>query len=782
MGVTKKVYIDWGYSGTGAADFSQAIDNISAYVKKVSIKQLGGVDINNRVANIGTCSLDLNNDNDRFMFNNPNSPLYQLYKPELPFKVVAVKSDGTEYTRFYGFTGDLITEGGVSYDGSIKAVNWLGLLQNTFPATPVLEDYTTDELISIVTGYALRGTIASNYLIFDKPTSVDNSGTVVVDGITYTADATPAAPYEFDKASSVYLQSQRDLDNLAKAINISGIAGTDYSSDIVQHPTVTATVPESSIFRGMILSEEPESETLNTEIINIAGDAAIVADTQSFRRSIAANGDTWAIDFYTPLATTYKFRTDFFKDSGSGILKIYIDDVLISTTDLYDAAGVLSSVTSSVVLTVGTHRIKYKIDGKNASSSGYRFLVNKNDSSGFSIITGIIQFESRIPSTLGNAYTLSRTGDFATYSTIGGATFSGATNEPVGFVDLQTGKVTVDLAGDNWGAGINAVHALTDIAKSELGWLFVQMNGALTFKNKEYFQKLQTATVVAHINNKTVTSGLRSRDVYNRVMISFRPRSSLVSGRLAQADQTYIVKPQTGVARTNANDPIPTDKDATFFILPAIDPTTKQSVGIESMVPLVGGTHYVAGVHGMYNSDPKVQVYVAINGNNFEVSIVNKRKDSVGIVNLYIDGVGLVHYNPITIALDSDDSTGVSIKPIKVDFPFTTDSNIAQAYMEYLIERHALIEYNIETVDLGVNEYVDGVHVLDLDIADVIKISEDRLHIDEQLYIITGIEHDLETPDTIRTKLYVWPVPPYNFFILEHATYGKIDSDNVLGY
>lgn len=71
-------------------------------------------------------------------------------------------------------------------------------------------------------------------------------------------------------------------------------------------------------------------------------------------------------------ADTYTLSLRALKTSASGILKIYIDDVLVATFDLYAASNTASTETqASITLTAGWHEIRGVVDSKNASSSDY---------------------------------------------------------------------------------------------------------------------------------------------------------------------------------------------------------------------------------------------------------------------------------------------------------------------------------------------------------------------------------------------------------------------------
>jgi len=75
---------------------------------------------------------------------------------------------------------------------------------------------------------------------------------------------------------------------------------------------------------------------------------------------------------------TYKLRTFYQKDANAGILKVLVDGVQVDTFDAYAAAPALNQVdeTADVVLSGGTHTVRYYSNTKHASSSAYAILLH----------------------------------------------------------------------------------------------------------------------------------------------------------------------------------------------------------------------------------------------------------------------------------------------------------------------------------------------------------------------------------------------------------------------
>ena len=87
-----------------------------------------------------------------------------------------------------------------------------------------------------------------------------------------------------------------------------------------------------------------------------------------------ANGDELQHKLWLP-GGTYTLSFGFNKDADFGIAKLYIDGALIATQDMYNATPLSGQylITLGIVLTgEGVRTIRWVVDGKHASSSGYK--------------------------------------------------------------------------------------------------------------------------------------------------------------------------------------------------------------------------------------------------------------------------------------------------------------------------------------------------------------------------------------------------------------------------
>lgn len=101
----------------------------------------------------------------------------------------------------------------------------------------------------------------------------------------------------------------------------------------------------------------------------------------NFFNLVASDGDNFTCDFYSA-AGTYKLRFNAPKNNNYGKIDIDIDGVEKGSFDLYAASldAVNIAEIMGIVLKAGKHQLKVRVDGKNASSSGYQVSL-----SGFSL-------------------------------------------------------------------------------------------------------------------------------------------------------------------------------------------------------------------------------------------------------------------------------------------------------------------------------------------------------------------------------------------------------------
>lgn len=102
MSITYEVMIDWDATDwTAIPDFSQGIDDISNYVKRLYVDRGKNVELGNIPS--GTLELTLNNQDKRFTPTNTGGALYGKMRPWLPIRVRGTVTSGSAITFYTGF-------------------------------------------------------------------------------------------------------------------------------------------------------------------------------------------------------------------------------------------------------------------------------------------------------------------------------------------------------------------------------------------------------------------------------------------------------------------------------------------------------------------------------------------------------------------------------------------------------------------------------------------------------------------------------------------------------
>lgn len=95
-----------------------------------------------------------------------------------------------------------------------------------------------------------------------------------------------------------------------------------------------------------------------------------------FTSSAGADGDNFTMNFRCP-AGTYTLHVSGDKNTANGVLDIYVDDVEKGSFDHWAAVGDFDNVdeVTGIVLTEGLHTLKFQVDGKHGSSTGYAMEI-----------------------------------------------------------------------------------------------------------------------------------------------------------------------------------------------------------------------------------------------------------------------------------------------------------------------------------------------------------------------------------------------------------------------
>jgi len=243
VNVTYAVYIDWGYSGSGSPDFSQGIDNITAYTKSVSCT-LGITRPDENMAFTGTCTLTLNNADRRFSPLYSSSPYYGNLVGGKPVKVTVTQS-GSTYTIWTGYTRQIKVTAGQykAREATIECVDIMARLQDEMIAIPLQENVSASTLLKHVVNTAMKSAVATGTLTIAAGNAANND-TVTINTTVYTFKTTLTGAANEVKIGSANTDT---CNNLAAAINLADGAGTTYGSVTTRIGIVTASVASNVV-------------------------------------------------------------------------------------------------------------------------------------------------------------------------------------------------------------------------------------------------------------------------------------------------------------------------------------------------------------------------------------------------------------------------------------------------------------------------------------------------------------------------------------------------------
>lgn len=373
--MTWEVYCDFDYNFDWVFDFTTPGDDISAYIKEVQIQQ-GASNELTLVASVGTASLTLNNEDFRFSPAKTTGPYYGKLMARKPIRIRWIEGS-TAYPLMLGYITDIVPQGGIqgqiiSSECKIQLEDVMGLLQGNI-SLPIQASKTADFLILAAINAALNAPAATNTLEWIN--SASNTQTVTINGVTftlvYTLTATP---------NQVLLQGRLDdtMFALVAAINGAEGVGTLYSAGSTKVPNVTAVYFPQLTTRCTMWHKS--ADVLAGNALSTTIDTAM-AYTHFTAQTAAANGDTFTNSFFVQHGTYYLSVLGN-TDPNAGKIDWYVDNVLVlSGQDWYAAVGVKNTVqrfiTPFTIAADGYHVIKGVINGKNASSGGFKMNLVK---------------------------------------------------------------------------------------------------------------------------------------------------------------------------------------------------------------------------------------------------------------------------------------------------------------------------------------------------------------------------------------------------------------------
>lgn len=367
--------------------------------------------------------------------------------------------------------------------------------------------------------------------------------------------------------------------------------------------------------------------------------------------------------------------------------------------------------------------------------------------------------------------------------------------------NIQSGKATFDVAADQWRrddnagvqgthGGTSAVSALKDVVTSEIGRLWIGLDGKVTFKNQNYQFMHVVDPVglilngVANTEHAQIVGALDDSWFYNRVSITTTPRSYLASGVVAQQTGTITVPGQSGTSRWNGTVVLPGGGSKTFK-LTYTDPVSGQKIGAKSLVlPPVPYTDFTVAdqpTNGIdYTTYSGLIFSIAKQGSGVEVTVQNQALGPLYITKFQIRGVGIVGYNPSTATVEdaTSEATYKVKKALEVTLPLSSSDASSSAYAGYLLSRYKTPAFYIRQVVFKGTNYINGVDLFSLDLSSIMQITEPKYSITSAKHEIIGLTYKLKAAGSVEINYDVARMDDVTYWVWDNSIYGWDKSNS----
>jgi hypothetical protein len=783
---------------------------ITAYVQACEI-MLGYSDPLQHVANVGTCTLTVLNDTRYFSPYNAASPFYASL---LPYKSVTVVQDGT--TLFSGWVQTIVPQAGQygTRTCTIMATDYLGLLQAHLISLPLQEAQKAGYILKLITSAALRGTCATGTITLAA--APGNNDTVTIGSTVYTFKTTltaPAVPYEVKISGSAGLAAR----NLAAAINT---AGSEWAEDVYGEGTPKSTFV--SAYYGGTEGATGGTTTIAPFEVNYADPIGSVSgverrSAQSFKVAAGTLSEiqvNLGAKTGSPGTLTWEICEDFANAPGTVLQSAAFAPVASSTNIIAVADGIelQDNVTYWLVLRITTvpggsnfWSWKYGPDNYSGGINAARIMPSAwtqyPQFDLFAEITTSVAGEASIALTAlargawGNSVALAANGADITVSA---ATLEGGVDQPAGLIAFDDGQRTIDIAGDQWREdSTNALTAVADVVESEFGYFWSARDGTLTFEDQQLpFELANKAADLTLDNTHNVQdTALTAENVVNRVVVSYVPRGTTTTGVIARAQTALAVPGRWGAGvgsqnyqRWNSSEKITQAEGSRTFILPFIDVSTGRVSGAKSVeLPLVAGTDYTIfdfedGTGWDYTYGGRCKFSVAITGSGLEVHMTNTALGTLYVFGLQARGTLNIAYDWVNLTIDdevSQDEYGRRVLAVTLPLQISGGAAFAEQVAYYLLRQYSTPQVRTLVVGFEGVSAVGATSIYDIDIGDVVSVTETQTGMAAARYWVIGIQYMLGAEQPPYTTFTLAPLDETGYLTLDDAAYGLLDENRL---
>ena len=352
--------------------------------------------------------------------------------------------------------------------------------------------------------------------------------------------------------------------------------------------------------------------------------------------------------------------------------------------------------------------------------------------------------------------------------------------------DFNVGQSTFAISLDNVrDESTTGLRALADVTMAEGGYLYVKgdttQGGTLKFEDRHARPK--AASVATFNNTMQDLEAIRSRDhIITRANVMVHPRkldavATTVLWELTPSETVPALVPGETVAFTG---------------LYRADSGRFARVGGDQIVTPVATTDYLGNAASDGSGSDltaSLSLVFASSGNSATFAFTNNHASStIYLTKVQVRGRGIEDRFTVTVfAKDDDASNKFGERDISYDMIFEDRLEIAKGFADWIIDLHGGVRTVVSlTMLVGpTTESATLTSVLAREPGDKITVTESMAGITSVPYFINGMRLEVRPGaggPHILTSLVLAPASQQQFWILEDAVAGLLETSTVLGF
>lgn len=117
--------------------------------------------------------------------------------------------------------------------------------------------------------------------------------------------------------------------------------------------------------------------------------------------------------------------------------------------------------------------------------------------------------------------------------------------DPAAILSLDVGVSSINVSGEDWGAGGSAAKVISDLMEVERGFFFIDGNGVVKFFNRHHYvdPALKPTAVVIDLDDEAISpQHVHGANYHNKVRVTYRPKNTRV-GVAWQSKEDLVLRP-----------------------------------------------------------------------------------------------------------------------------------------------------------------------------------------------------------------------------------------------